>query len=51
MRALTFLFAAILLLALAGYALKDRVRWFATALLVTSVILAVVLLLAVTATL
>ena len=48
MRALTLLFAAILLLALAGYALKDRVRWFAMALIVTSAILTAVLLLAVT---
>ncbi len=47
MRALTLLFAAILLLALAGYALKDRVRWLATALIIVSAILAVVLLLAV----
>ena len=48
MRALTLLFAAILLLALAGYALKDRVRWFAMALMIVAAILGVVLLLAVT---
>lgn len=40
MRALTLLFAVILLLALAGYVLKERVRWLATALIITSAILA-----------
>lgn len=47
MRPLIFLFGAIVLVAFAGFALKDRLRWLATALFITSAILLAVLLLAV----
>jgi len=47
MRPLISLFAVIVLMAIAGLVVKDRLQWLATALFIASAILLAVLLLAV----